>query len=75
METMVGDILAAGIIRTGLKKVGSDPDTATPDMMKKAIDAHIGMAIESFVGTEKARMWAIRTKGAIDKNNGASGGS
>lgn len=74
LEAMVGDILAAGIIRTGLKKVGADPDTATPYLMKKAIDEHICLAIESFVGIDKARQWAVKTKGNLDKrpNNGGN---
>lgn len=52
MEAVVGDILAAGIIKTGLRKVGADPESATPEMMRKAIDAHIGQAIESFMGVD-----------------------
>jgi hypothetical protein len=72
LEAVVGDILAAGIIKTGLRKVGADPDSATPDVMKRAIDAHIGQAIESFMGVERARLWVIKTKGSLEKkpNNG-----
>jgi hypothetical protein len=75
LESLVGDILAAGIIKIGLRKVGADPETATPDQMKKAIDAHIGLAIESFMGTEKAKVWAMRTKGTLDKSQSVKGGS
>ena len=73
LEVYIGDILAAGIIKIGLKKVGAEPETATPEQMKKAIDAHIGPAIESFVGLEKARQWALKTKGNLDKRTNKGG--
>jgi len=73
LETIVGDILANGIIKIGLKKVGATPETTTPEQMKKAIDHHIYDAVSSFMGRKKAIQWAIKIKDAIDKvqeNNG-----
>jgi len=74
LEPIVGDILAKGIVKMGLLKVGANPDTTTADEMKKAIDAHICEAVKSFMGREKATLWAMRIKEMIDRQHGPQGG-
>jgi hypothetical protein len=68
LEPIVGDILANGIIKIGLKKVGANPETTTPEQMKNAIDVHICEAVKAFMGKEKAVQWAMKIKDAIDKD-------
>lgn len=62
LEPVVGDILAIGIIKTGLKKVGADPESATRDNLRGAIDAHILESIRAFMGKDKATLWAAQMK-------------
>ena len=69
LEPIIGDILANGIIKIGLKKIGAIPETTTPEQMKKAIDLHICEAVKAFMGKEKAVLWAAKIKEAIDKGN------
>jgi hypothetical protein len=58
----LGDILSIGIVRKGLEKVGSDPNTATPAELSKALDVHIESAIVTFIGPAKARKTVLKLK-------------
>jgi len=73
LEPIVGDILAKGIIKTGLQKVGATPDSTTPQDMKRAIDAHIRDAVKAFMGREKACIWAAKMKDELDRMNHSGG--
>jgi hypothetical protein len=67
LEQLIGEIFARGIVKTGLQKVGADPDTTTPDEMKRAIDLHISEALKTFLGKEVAMTWIMKTKENLDK--------
>jgi hypothetical protein len=58
----LGDILAIGMVKKGLERVGSSPDMATPLDLVKAIDKHIEPAMVTFVGPVKARKIALKLK-------------
>lgn len=58
----LGDIFCIGIVKKGLEKVGSLPDSASPKECARALDAHIEPAIVSFVGPVKARKVVLRIK-------------
>ncbi|MFO7618375.1 MAG: hypothetical protein R6W91_01765 [Thermoplasmata archaeon] len=68
LESVIGEIFARGIVKTGLEKVGADPETTTPEEMKKAIDAHIGEAVKTFLGCEEGSAWARKAKEILDRN-------
>jgi len=70
----LGDILCYGIVKKGLDKVGSTPDTATPSDVAKALDAHIERALVSFVGPAEARQKVIKLKAMLMKLEGSGGG-
>lgn len=74
LEPFVGDILAAGIVKIGLKKVGATPETTTGEQMKSAIDCHICEAVKAFMGKDKAISWAVKMKEAIDRGLANGGG-
>lgn len=63
----LGDILCIGIIKKGLMKVGSTPDSASSNDVKKALDQHIGPALVSFVGPSESQKIMQRIKGKLDK--------
>jgi DNA integrity scanning protein DisA with diadenylate cyclase activity len=67
LEPIVGEILAQGIVKKGLEKVGADPESTTPEQMRKAIDTHIAQAVKTFMGTEKGTIWALKTKESLDR--------
>lgn len=66
----LGDILCIGIIKKGLSKVGSMPDTATPQDMEKALSTHIETAMVSFVGPKEAKAIALKIRGKLVKLEG-----
>lgn len=49
----LGDILSVGIVERGLEKVGSTPDTVTPQKMRQAIDIHVSRALAVFIPPER----------------------
>lgn len=63
----LGDILCYGIVKKGLLKVGAEPETATPEQLTKALDAHIEGAIISFVGPNEARQITLKIKVKLSK--------
>lgn len=63
----LGDILCVGIIKKGLSKVGSSPDTATAMEMKKAMEVHIGPALISFVGPSESQKILSKIRSKIEK--------
>ncbi len=67
LKPIVGDILAQGIVKIGLKKVGADPETTTPEQMRMAIDAHIAESVKSFMGSENGAVWVRKTKETLDR--------
>jgi len=75
LEELVGEIFAQGIVKMGLQKIGADPETTTPDEMKRAIDAHISEAVKSFLGKEKATVWTMRTKESLNRSNAENAGA
>jgi len=63
----LGDILCVGIIKKGLSKIGSSPDTVTVVEMKKAMEVHIGPALISFVGPAESQKILGKIRSKIDK--------
>lgn len=63
----LGDILCGGIIKRGLSKVGSSPDTVTVIEMKKAMEVHIGPALISFVGPSESQKILSKIRSKLDK--------
>lgn len=63
----LGDILCGGIIKKGLFKVGSTPDTASSKDVKKALEQHIGPALISFVGPSESQKIMHKIRGKLDK--------
>jgi len=63
----LGDILCGGIIKKGLLKVGSTPDTASSKDVKKALDQHIGPALVSFVGPSESQKIMLKIRSKLDK--------
>ncbi len=63
----LGDILSMGMVKKGLERIGSNPDTATPKDLIRAIDVHIEPAMITFVGPAKARKIALKIKGNLAK--------
>jgi antitoxin component of MazEF toxin-antitoxin module len=75
LESLVGEIFARGIVKIGLQKVGADPETTTPEEMKRAIDTHITEAVKQFLGNEKAMIWTMKAKESLDKRSARNAGA
>ena len=54
LEGYLGDILALGITKKALQKVGTSEDYVTVSEMKKALKAHIAPSLQSFMFPDKA---------------------
>jgi hypothetical protein len=62
IKKVLGDILAKGILTQSLKKIGATPDSVDAPTMKKAIDTHVGKALEGFMGQGGARDMVLKLK-------------
>ena len=54
LERHIGDILAVGVMKKALEKVGSDPDHASSSDLLRALDMHVEPALHSFMTKEMA---------------------
>ena len=65
LETIVGDILSVGMLKKGLAKVGSNPDSVDKIAMAKALDVHVKQALVSFMGPKDAPSYVADLKKKI----------
>jgi len=67
--SFMGEIFAKGIIRVGLRKVGSSLESAATTDLVKALDEHIEWAMTSFVGPDEARRRILTIKRGLREIN------
>jgi hypothetical protein len=70
LEAHVGDILAKGITKKALEKVGSSADAVGVPEMGMALDGHVFASLTSFMTKDRARecVRSIRRKLEADGN-------
>ncbi len=69
LETVLGDILAAGITKKAIVSMGYDPDSIGPDEMKKALRGHIQNSLGSFMAPDKSKAFIKKIEKRLDEVN------
>lgn len=62
LRSVVGEILAKGIMSQAMKKVGVTPDRADEACMRRACDTHIRQSMEAFLGRDGAGNLVMKIK-------------
>jgi hypothetical protein len=68
LEVHVGDILAKGITKKAVEKVGSSADLVSAPEMGKALEGHVFSSLTSFMTQDKARECVRAIKKKVEAN-------